>query len=57
MDQFWHAWMAHELPFFADEQPWRRADIIVAGTPVIALGDDEVLCAPGAGRLERTWPR
>lgn len=30
---FWHLWMAEELPFMADQRPWIRADVIVAGTP------------------------
>lgn len=30
---FWHLWMAEELPFMTEQQPWTRADIIVAGTP------------------------
>ena len=25
-------WMAAELPFIADQRPWKRADVIVAGT-------------------------
>jgi uridine kinase len=29
---FWHTWMAEELPFFARDRPWERADLIVAGT-------------------------
>ena len=48
--RFWHEWMAHELPFFADEQPWGRADVVVAGTPVVTLGPDEVACARGPVR-------
>lgn len=28
---FWHAWMAQEIPFFDRDQPWERADVIVAG--------------------------
>ena len=32
---FWHLWMAEELPFMAGQQPWTRADIIIAGTPTI----------------------
>jgi hypothetical protein len=32
---FWHLWMAEELPFMAQQQPWTRADIIIAGTPAI----------------------
>lgn len=31
---FWHAWMADELAFHADERPWERADAIIAGTRV-----------------------
>lgn len=44
--RFWHEWMGHELPFFAAERPWERADVVVAGTPVIDLDPDEVACAP-----------
>ncbi|MEX5265609.1 hypothetical protein RF640_16445 [Kocuria sp. CPCC 205231] len=51
--RFWHEWMAHELPFFAAERPWERADLIIAGTPVLALGGDEVACAPGPHRTGR----
>ncbi len=32
---FWQLWMDEELPFMADQQPWTRADIIIAGTPSI----------------------
>lgn len=46
--RFWHEWMAHELPFFARERPWERADGVVCGTPSIALGEDEVAWAAGA---------
>jgi hypothetical protein len=28
-------WMAEEEPFLADQRPWERADLIVAGTPQI----------------------
>jgi hypothetical protein len=28
-------WMAVEEPFLADQRPWERADLIVAGTPQI----------------------
>lgn len=27
------AWMGEEDPFLADERPWERADLVVAGTP------------------------
>ena len=29
---FWHAWMADEVPFFAGDRPWERADVVVLGT-------------------------
>jgi hypothetical protein len=28
-------WMAEEEPFLADQKPWERADLVVAGTPQI----------------------
>jgi hypothetical protein len=32
---FWQKWMAEEVPFLADQRPWERADVVVAGTPVL----------------------
>jgi hypothetical protein len=32
---FWDEWMAAELPFLADQQPWERADFVVCGTPAL----------------------
>jgi hypothetical protein len=29
--------MAEEEPFLADQRPWERADLIVAGTPPISF--------------------
>jgi hypothetical protein len=43
---FWDEWMAEELPFLADQRPWERACVVVAGTPPVPLGPDEVLLAP-----------
>jgi len=31
---FWHAWMAQENPFLANDRPWTRADLVVAGVGV-----------------------
>lgn len=45
--RFWHEWMAHELPFFAAERPWERADAVVCGTPSIPLGEDDVAWVAG----------
>jgi hypothetical protein len=30
-------WMAEEEPFLADQRPWERADLVVAGTPQISF--------------------
>lgn len=30
---FWDEWMAEEVPFFALERPWERADVVVSGLP------------------------
>jgi hypothetical protein len=44
---FWHDWMGAELPFFDRQQPWRRACVVVHGTPDPPTGPDEVDVAPG----------
>lgn len=45
---FWHRWMDEELEFLAADRPWDRADVVVAGTPVIPLRPDEVaVSVPG----------
>ena len=33
---FWDEWMAEELPFFARERPWERADTVATGAPEVA---------------------
>lgn len=33
---FWQEWMEAETPFLADDRPWERATVIVAGTPDLA---------------------
>ena len=53
--RFWHEWMAHELPYFVQERPWSRADLIVAGTPVLSLGENELACAPGPRRTSPSY--
>jgi len=30
--EFWHTWMAVEVPFLERDRPWQRATIITAGT-------------------------
>ncbi len=30
---FWREWEAQEVPFFAQDQPWERADLFARGTP------------------------
>ena len=40
--------MDEELEFLAADRPWDRADVVVAGTPVIPLRLDEVaVSVPG----------
>jgi hypothetical protein len=39
------AWMAEELPFVADQRPWERATIVVAGSPVLPHDPSQVLVA------------
>jgi hypothetical protein len=43
---FWHKWMAEELPFLAADRPWERACVVVAGSPTITLGPDQLALAP-----------
>lgn len=44
---FWHFWMAEELPFFARDRPWERADLILAGTSTASVPEGTV----GVGQL------
>lgn len=43
---FWHEWMREELAFLARQRPWRRACVVVNGTPRGQLGTDHVEIAP-----------
>jgi hypothetical protein len=44
---FWRLWMAEELPFMAQQRPWTRASVIVAGTPEIPHDPiTEIVIAP-----------
>ncbi|MFD2091775.1 uridine kinase family protein [Blastococcus deserti] len=44
----WAEWAAEERPFLADERPWERADVIVAGSPVLPHDPDtELVVATG----------
>jgi hypothetical protein len=41
------SWMAEENPFLLADRPWARADVVVAGTPVLPYDPaTEVLLAP-----------
>jgi uridine kinase len=46
---FWHEWMRAELPFLARQQPWRRACVVVNGSPEAALDDGVVEISPPPG--------
>lgn len=42
---FWHDWQSAEVPFFAEDRPWERADLAVCGTPEqagVALAENEL---------------
>ncbi|MGB7981335.1 MAG: hypothetical protein WCF36_11160 [Candidatus Nanopelagicales bacterium] len=41
--RFWDDWEAGERALFAADRPWERADVVVCGTPLIEVGQDEVL--------------
>ena len=46
---FWDEWMAAEVPFLEQQQPWRRASVVVHGTPATPLEDELVeIAAPPA---------
>jgi hypothetical protein len=42
---FWHRWQAEELPFLAEDRPWERACVVVAGTVVLPHAPHEVVLA------------
>ena len=44
---FWHEWMEHEVRFLAQQQPWHRADLVVAGTQVIPLRTGQLALVSG----------
>ena len=46
---FWHEWMAAEIPFLADQKPWERATLIIAGTPALAHDRDTELVVSEQG--------
>lgn len=52
VEAFWDEWMAEELPFFAQERPWERADVVTSGTPEL-----DVEPASQAVVSARTWGR
>ena len=51
---FWDEWMAAELPFLERQQPWRRASVVVHGTPAAPLADGLVEIAAPPGPLDWT---
>ena len=51
---FWHEWMAEELRFFDRDQPWTRADYVVAGTPPFAAKQGSVAVHRGQPDLPPT---
>ena len=44
-------WMREEFPFVADQRPWERAFMVVAGTPELSHDPStEVVLGPSPGR-------
>jgi hypothetical protein len=44
---FWNEWEAAEVPFLDQDRPWERADVVVAGSPVLDHDPcHEVVVAP-----------
>jgi hypothetical protein len=44
-------WMAEEIPFLADQRPSERVDLVVCGTPLIAVDPaTELVVEPPPGR-------
>lgn len=41
--RFWDDWQADERSFLDADRPWERADVVVCGTPMLEVGEDEVL--------------
>ena len=39
---YWHEWMSYENPFLADDRPWDRAHLFIAGTPTVPLAPGQV---------------
>jgi hypothetical protein len=40
--EFWHAWIAEEVPFLQLDRPWERASVIVAGTSQLPVSPDKI---------------
>ncbi|WP_432948708.1 uridine kinase family protein [Kribbella sp. CA-253562] len=47
---FWHEWLAAEIPFLERDRPWERADVVVAGTSPDPQDAATVRCAGPALR-------
>lgn len=41
--RFWDDWQTAERSFLAEDRPWQRADMVVCGTQLLELREDEVL--------------
>lgn len=63
-EDFWEEWDAEEVPFLADQSPWERADLFIAGTSVfpavpaagLAAADPWRRARSGRGRAGRRLP-
>ena len=45
---FWDEWEAEEVPFLDRQRPWERADLVIAGSPILDHDPHrDVVVAPG----------
>jgi len=51
--RFWHEWQTEEVPFVAEQRPWERARIVVAGAGLAGVLNEEVVVAPTPAPLAR----
>lgn len=47
-EAFWDNWMADEVPFFAADRPWDRANAVVAGYPILGISPELVAVSEGS---------
>jgi hypothetical protein len=52
-EEFWDEWDREEVPFFAADRPWERADLVLCGTPRLAAAPHDPAFEVLVGRALR----